>query len=204
MKLDPQRDCIGKAESLPSRGAWIEIGTSKYNRGKRQSLPSRGAWIEICICSGEGGSMRSLPSRGAWIEIFLTRRIGSTPSTSLPSRGAWIEIEDYVLGQAGNASRSPHGERGLKFSCFRVFHRIFCRSPHGERGLKWRRCRPWTLGFWSLPSRGAWIEIFVGQVIFMQEWSLPSRGAWIEISHVLRHYDVTGRSPHGERGLKFL
>ena len=33
----------------------------------------------------------------------------------------------------------------------------------------------------SLPSRGAWIEIFVGQVIFVQEWSLPSRGAWIEI-----------------------
>src|SRR5699024_5600584 len=34
--------------SLPSRGAWIEIGGRKraYSNAK-QSLPSRGAWIEI-------------------------------------------------------------------------------------------------------------------------------------------------------------
>ena len=55
----------------------------------------------------------------------------------------------------------------------------------------------------SLPSRGAWIEIFVGQVIFVQEWSLPSRGAWIEIEQATGPgRPRAGRSPHGERGLK--
>ena len=36
-------------ESLPSRGAWIEI-LAEYQAGRgalRESLPSRGAWIEI-------------------------------------------------------------------------------------------------------------------------------------------------------------
>ena len=34
--------------------------------------------------------------------------------------------------------------------------------------------------------------------------SLPSRGAWIEINPRKRPYkDITGRSPRGERGLKF-
>ena len=63
----------------------------------------------------------------------------------------------------------------IKYS---FFH---CRSPHGERGLK---CRSWSKGsslMWSLPTRGAWIEI--------------SSGA-------LRSRSVRCRSPHGERGLK--
>ena len=33
-------------------------------------------------------------------------------------------------------SRSPHGERGLKFQVPFVFFRLVRRSPHGERGLK--------------------------------------------------------------------
>ena len=33
----------------------------------------------------------------------------------------------------------------------------------------------------SLPSRGAWIEIFLRPGSLPWAWSLPSRGAWIEI-----------------------
>ena len=35
------------AESLPVRGAWIEIEWRSRHFGQRQSLPVRGAWIEI-------------------------------------------------------------------------------------------------------------------------------------------------------------
>ena len=80
---------------------------------------------------------------------------------------------------------------------------------------------------WSLPVRGAWIEMFTRQREKMWEaLSLPVRGAWIEIScgGALRHppglsLPVRGawieilivpqnaakchrRSPCGERGLK--
>ena len=33
-------------------------------------------------------------------------------------------------------SRSPHGERGLKFCCIVFELAVLSRSPHGERGLK--------------------------------------------------------------------
>ena len=56
----------------------------------------------------------------------------------------------------------------------------------------------------SLPSRGAWIEITREEMATMGVASLPSRGAWIEIRiGPLHNMWGTGRSPHGERGLKF-
>ena len=99
--------------------------------------------------------------------------------------------------------RSPHGERGLKSLDALSATLYRCRSPHGERGLKfWRgvRCLDVML---SLPSRGAWIEMTWAPNGWITSWSLPSRGAWIEI--VTWKAPVrprTGRSPHGERGLK--
>ena len=99
--------------------------------------------------------------------------------------------------------RSPHGERGLKALDALSATLYLCRSPHGERGLKfWRgvRCLDVML---SLPSRGAWIEMTWAPNGWITSWSLPSRGAWIEI--VTWKAPVrprTGRSPHGERGLK--
>ena len=57
-----------------------------------ESLPPRGAWIEILVADFEALLARSLPPRGAWIEIsrFYHRRKGA--ARSLPPRGAWIEI----------------------------------------------------------------------------------------------------------------
>ena len=79
--------------------------------------------------------------------------------------------------------RSPHGERGLKFGG-RVWPPYAnSRSPHGERGLK----LPAPAELYhpkprSLPSRGAWIEIYHAQSRRPEtDQSLPSRGAWIEI-----------------------
>ena len=57
----------------------------------------------------------------------------------------------------------------------------------------------------SLPSRGAWIEIDYSskrRVRYLE--SLPSRGAWIEMSNVdVVSNKIVGRSPRGERGLKY-
>ena len=56
-----------------------------------------------------------------------------------------------------------------------------CRSPHGERGLKFTIGEDGTVTFGSLPSRGAWIEIPALIPHWIAGMSLPSRGAWIEI-----------------------
>ena len=56
------------------------------------------------------------------------------------------------------------------------------RSPCGERGLKFLPCKEiWT--YWrSLPVRGAWVEIrFFGRGVAADGGSLPVRGAWVEI-----------------------
>ena len=149
------------------------------------SLPSRGAWIEIWL--GQPGFPAGLvaPLTGSgglklpWINLL------SRLHRSLPSRGAWIEMMSGRRELSSNSrSRSPHGERGLKISV------------------------SWQTGYAnpeSLPSRGAWIEIgHVGIHLLLMSWSLPSRGAWIEIDAVTSlGGSFSGRSPHGERGLKW-
>ena len=56
---------------------------------------------------------------------------------------------------------------------------------------------------WSLPARGAWIEIADNPDRGGEEWSLPARGAWIEIWNGPQVMEgQNSRSPQGERGLK--
>ena len=79
------------------------------------SLPSRGAWIEI---GGEpvivSGREASLPSRGAWIEILTSRGVAAIRDCRSPhgERGLKLPLVVKVLPLA--PGRSPHGERGLK------------------------------------------------------------------------------------------
>ena len=66
--------------------------------------------------------------------------------------------------------------------------------------------RPFVIyGAPSLPVRGAWIEISVGLSAPNGVWSLPVRGAWIEMVAEYKEAPTPerGRSPCGERGLKF-
>ena len=56
---------------------------------------------------------------------------------SLPAWGAWVEISANAAAAAANGGRSPHGERGLKFS--------------------WENGK--TAPSASLPAWGAWVEI---------------------------------------------
>ena len=123
--------------SLPVRGAWIEIPPIRGRSTSLMSLPVRGAWIEILLFFRRvPTNATSLPVRGAWIEMADT----PTPAperASLPVRGAWIEIPSESTPQSRKASRSPCGERGLKFAA--AVHAIGGRgrSPCGERGLKY-------------------------------------------------------------------
>ncbi len=65
------------------------------------------------------------------------------------------------------------------------------------------RSRPASLPSESLPAWGAWIEIPFGFRLVLIVPSLPAWGAWIEIIIIDNDsYEKTGRSPHGERGLK--
>ena len=69
-----------EGQSLPVRGAWIEIpNTAIVFSLRRPSLPVRGAWIEIIRIGEEQIDRVSLPVRGAWIEI-------SDITAPLPSR----------------------------------------------------------------------------------------------------------------------
>ena len=140
-----------------------------------------------------------------------------------------MKLLELVRSSEVVASRSLHGERGLKFfiapyvapellslpsrgawieirSEFAAYSRPLGRSLHGERGLKYKFRKYWKIRQMSLPSRGAWIEIaYLYNTIFRILWSLPSRGAWIEISlYAAKFPAIIGRSLHGERGLKYL
>ena len=61
----------------------------------------------------------------------------------------------------------------------------YSRSPHGERGLKFAPEKLDIIKLTSLPPRGAWIEIPKYLEIALYFSSLPPRGAWIEILHFL-------------------
>ena len=102
-------------ESLPIRGAWIEINRGDLRDHGDQSLPIRGAWIEIVSCTAAGVVVSgSLPIRGAWIEIPDRRDPTERAAPSLPIRGAWIEMPHASGSRRPGRGRSPSGERGLK------------------------------------------------------------------------------------------
>ena len=89
-------------------------------------------------------------------------------------RGAWIEILEVLAQFLANASRSPCGERGLKYRGEEVCAGQYSRSPCGERGLKYE--------YYAFPSgRG---------------WSLPMRGAWIEMVYIRRSGSQARVAPH--------
>ena len=72
--------------------------------------------------------------------------------------------------------------------------------------MKFRACPDLIYKPWSLPVRGAWVEIFL---LFasrrLKPSSLPVRGAWVEINSDKRELiEALCRSPCGERGLKYF
>ena len=79
-----------------------------------QSLPVRGAWIEIRnpISTPPQAARRSpCGERGLKCDAIAAE---DEELASLPVRGAWIEITSYIMRAIWIVRRSPCGERGLK------------------------------------------------------------------------------------------
>ena len=77
------------------------------------SLPSRGAWIEIGRApSGQTGCRWSLPSRGAWIEIAEKFAERMEKQVVAPLAGSVDRNRPYHGHEPGGDGRSPRGERG--------------------------------------------------------------------------------------------
>ena len=104
--------------------------------GRPESLPARGAWIEIHPACG---SFQSRPCRSPHGERGLKSRCtgpSKMPAGRSPHGERGLKFEKYMPKSFGGNRRSPHGERGLKFSTISTASSAMGRSPHGERGLK--------------------------------------------------------------------
>ena len=172
--------------------------------GRRSPHGERGlkcSWRKVWVMN-----RASLSSRRAWIEIATVAKIKNIALVALLTESVdWNLYCTYIIHPL--SGRSPHGERGLKCTFLGVF-RMF-RHPR------------------LLSSRRAWIEISIITTfdnffdvalltesvdwnhwspvqLIIQLTSLSSRRAWIEIYWSDKDEKmITGRSPHGERGLKW-
>ena len=89
---DSDRQNCYFAQSLPVRGAWIEIASRAAQQKQRKSLPVRGAWIEI---AERKWRWRNWACRSPCGERGLkckAQRLARLRMGSLPVRGAWIEM----------------------------------------------------------------------------------------------------------------
>ena len=79
-----------------------------------ESLPVRGAWVEILswrVTLNMSTGRSPCGERGLkWGRVYHP----AEPYQSLPVRGAWVEISLSSNSAANRAGRSPCGERGLK------------------------------------------------------------------------------------------
>ena len=139
MKLHFKIFCLLGGQSLPMRGAWIEIrllcghiarSSRRSPCGERGLKCIKSSSIFWLVCRSPCGE-RGLKSR--IITIFITRIM------SLPMRGAWIEIHFGVV--------SPDSRLSL---------------PMRGAWIEIMLCAWRSWSFLSLPMRGAWIEITPG------------------------------------------
>ena len=114
----------------PSGERGLKCENPDFGRADGESLPIRGAWIEINRGDLRDHGDQSLPIRGAWIEIVSCTAAGVVVSGSLPIRGAWIEIKKESKRMSGTQGRSPSGERGLKSCTRRTSPRSRTVAPH--------------------------------------------------------------------------
>ena len=128
------------------------------------------------------------------LTLHLTAQLVVAP------REGCVDLNLLLTGLRRNeASRTPHGVRGLKFLCVAGgFQQVLshpirgawieisaiaqivrcgsCRAPHGVRGLKFSGCCRFFRRKWSHPSRGAWIEIHSYDHVAQHVWVAPLTG----------------------------
>ena len=77
-----------------------------------ESLPVRGAWVEIPGAGRSHCPSRSLPVRGAWVEIWMTLASSTSARKSLPVRGAWVEMTWWSESRKGKSVAPRAGSVG--------------------------------------------------------------------------------------------
>ncbi len=158
LKLSGARWHSGTPRRSPCGERGLKCAEAHAPRRRVESLPVRGAWVEIIVCAAIAARALSLPVRGAWVEMSRRRCSISCWSCRSPcgERGLKYKRPKKAYHRL---SRSPCGERGLKFALQRLDAIQQRRSPCGERGLKSVVRRSFSCPFRSLPVRGAWVEI---------------------------------------------
>ena len=102
---------------------------------------------------------------------------------SLSSWRAWIEIPSKAEPATGRNSRSPHGERGLKYEKATEDTARAGRSPHGERGLKLKNNGEYDVMTGRSPHGERGLKYTLVHTVQTPDMSLSSWRAWIEISN---------------------
>ena len=114
--------------------------------------------------------------------MATSSRAGVIRSSRSPYGERGLKFDGDLTELAGGAGRSPYGERGLKFTAQGAYPVGSSRSPYGERGLKYRNYRN-CAGFpcrSPYGERGLKLGVTVYAVVFGV--SLFLRRAWIEMS----------------------
>ena len=112
---------------------------------------------------------------GAWIEILTTAQKDNMVLVA-PLVGAWIEIRMlfrwfYCIWSL------PSWERGLKLSCNPLSDAKIASLPSWERGLKYICGFLFQFLCRVAPLVGAWIEIYLVQVIQLRGRGRSPRGS---------------------------
>ena len=188
------------------RGAWVEIIIKRqlcFPHYRRSPCGERGLKSDEIAVRVRVPAW-SLPVRGAWVEMFASS-ISSQITESLPVRGAWVEMPLDILPGIWYNSRSPCGERGLKFPDDRLLvHQAAGRSPCGERGLKCPALYTAIVKACRSPCGERGLKSAEGRVRKHLVGRSPcgERGLKYDNARILQS-DGKGRSPCGERGLKY-
>ena len=104
---------FASAQSLPSRGAWIEILLGFAGTVSQVSLPSRGAWIEINVQAWHSSPVAVAPLAGSVDRNDKNCKQNAHLSAVAPLAGSVDRNPAlHVRPKSGAQSRSPRGERG--------------------------------------------------------------------------------------------
>ena len=168
-----------KAQSHPSRGAWIEIKCIAELQEKVTVAPLTGC-VDRNMSAADKAKLDTMshPARGAWIEISRGGKMYCF-RTSHPSRGAWIEILIwfYIIYYSTVAPLTGCVDRNNVSIDY-----LLCNSK-------------------SHPSRGAWIEIPLGVSIYARAVVAPLTGCVDRNTITETDYiEEIGRTTHGVRG----
>ena len=117
LKYRGRVDLVALRQSLPVRGAWIEIDSAEVVgvlQHRRSPCGERGLKCPRILCLHYRSCRSPCGERGLKCAMW---KVVSGTKTSLPVRGAWIEIVPRTSTGYVRRGRSPCGERGLKLRC---------------------------------------------------------------------------------------